>query len=171
MRQLDISYPTIEFTKLVKSWDGYRSDKMGIILRHVKAKELPFFVKPSSPKKASGNGTKLAKGGKSLKRATSEKVRQETQKKTAHTSCEPCLITDPLFSSKTSRRAKNLWQTWTIHPLKGYDPMVVTLTFQEVCLWMIHMAARQRHHQIRQLRHLWQPPRHRTELRPHQRLL
>lgn len=74
MRQLDISYPTIEFTKLVKTWDGYQADKMGIILRHVKAKDLPFFVKPASPKK-SANGTKSAKG-KSLKRATSEKVRR-----------------------------------------------------------------------------------------------
>lgn len=74
MRQLDISYPTIEFTKLVKSWDGYQADKMGIILRHVKAKDLPFFVKPASTKKANGSGTKLAKG-KSLKRAKSEKVR------------------------------------------------------------------------------------------------
>lgn len=74
MRQLDISYPTIEFTKLVKTWDGYQADKMGIILRHVKAKDLPFFVKPNSPKKASTNGAKLVKG-KSLKRAKSEKVR------------------------------------------------------------------------------------------------
>lgn len=72
MRQLDISYPTIEFTKLVKSWDGYQADKMGIILRHVKAKDLPFFVKPASAKKLNGEGTKLAKG-KSLKRAKSEK--------------------------------------------------------------------------------------------------
>lgn len=73
MRQLDISYPTIEFTKLVKSWDGYQADKMGIILRHVKAKDLPFFVKPAMPKKVGAAGTKTAKG-KSLKRAKSEKV-------------------------------------------------------------------------------------------------
>ena len=73
MRQLDISYPTIEFTKLVKSWDGYQADKMGIILRHVKAKDLPFFVKPAMPKKVGAAGTKSAKG-KSLKRAKSENV-------------------------------------------------------------------------------------------------
>lgn len=36
-RKLDIAYPTSEFTKLVKSWDKFEQDKMGIVVRHVKA--------------------------------------------------------------------------------------------------------------------------------------
>ena len=35
-RRLDISWPTAEFTKVVKSWDNFEEDKMGIIVRHVK---------------------------------------------------------------------------------------------------------------------------------------
>jgi poly(A) polymerase len=35
-RRLDISYPTTEFTKLVKMWDKYDNDKMGIVVRHIK---------------------------------------------------------------------------------------------------------------------------------------
>lgn len=36
-RKLDISYPSNEFTKLVKMWDGFDSDSMGVIVRHIKA--------------------------------------------------------------------------------------------------------------------------------------
>lgn len=35
-RKLDISYPTNEFTKLVKMWDKYDPDTMGVIVRYIK---------------------------------------------------------------------------------------------------------------------------------------
>lgn len=35
-RRLDISYPTTEFTKLVKLWEKYDESSMGIIVRHIK---------------------------------------------------------------------------------------------------------------------------------------
>ncbi|KAG2013181.1 polymerase, variant 3 [Coprinopsis cinerea AmutBmut pab1-1] len=35
-RRLDISYPTQDFSKLVKMWDKYDESKMGIIVRHIK---------------------------------------------------------------------------------------------------------------------------------------
>lgn len=35
-RRLDISYPTQEFTKLVKMWDQFEEDKMSIVVRNIK---------------------------------------------------------------------------------------------------------------------------------------
>jgi poly(A) polymerase len=35
-RRLDISWPTADFTKMVKSWDKFDEVKMGIIVRHIK---------------------------------------------------------------------------------------------------------------------------------------
>ncbi|TFK72022.1 polymerase [Pluteus cervinus] len=43
-RQLDISYPTTEFTKLVKVWDKFNPDQMGIVIRHIKRASLPDYV-------------------------------------------------------------------------------------------------------------------------------
>ena len=35
-RKLDISWPTTEFTKLVKMWEKYDESTMGIVVRHIK---------------------------------------------------------------------------------------------------------------------------------------
>ena len=35
-RKLDISYPTTEYTKLVKMWEKYDESTMGIVVRHIK---------------------------------------------------------------------------------------------------------------------------------------
>ncbi|KAF8272467.1 Poly(A) polymerase central domain-containing protein [Lactarius quietus] len=40
-RKLDISWPTTEFTKMVKSWDKFDEVKMGIMVRHIKSSALP----------------------------------------------------------------------------------------------------------------------------------
>jgi poly(A) polymerase Pap1 len=42
-RKLDISYPTNEFTKLVKMWDKYDADTMGVIVRYIKRYVLWIF--------------------------------------------------------------------------------------------------------------------------------
>ncbi|KAI0253510.1 Poly(A) polymerase central domain-containing protein [Lactifluus subvellereus] len=43
-RALDISWPTTEFTKMVKSWDKFDELKMGVIVRHIKSAALPDNV-------------------------------------------------------------------------------------------------------------------------------
>ncbi|KAF8659131.1 hypothetical protein AX16_001901 [Volvariella volvacea WC 439] len=43
-RKLDISYPTTEFTKLVKTWDKFNEETMGIVIRHIKRSALPEYV-------------------------------------------------------------------------------------------------------------------------------
>ncbi|TEB37088.1 polymerase [Coprinellus micaceus] len=43
-RRLDISYPTTEFTKMVKMWDKYDEARMGIYVRHIKSSGLPDNV-------------------------------------------------------------------------------------------------------------------------------
>ena len=40
-RKLDISYPTTEFTKLVKLWDKYNEADMSIAVRHIKSYGFP----------------------------------------------------------------------------------------------------------------------------------
>ena len=47
-RRLDISYPTTEFTKLVKMWEKFDEQKMGIVVRHIK-RSHSYFPLPSSP--------------------------------------------------------------------------------------------------------------------------
>lgn len=39
-RRLDISYPTIEFTKQVKLWEKYDESTMGLIVRHIRRFDL-----------------------------------------------------------------------------------------------------------------------------------
>lgn len=39
-RKLDISYPTTEFTKLVKMWEKFDESTMGIVVRHIKRSVL-----------------------------------------------------------------------------------------------------------------------------------
>ncbi|KAI0068543.1 poly-A polymerase [Artomyces pyxidatus] len=43
-RKLDISWPTTEFTKMVKGWDKFDEVKMGIVVRHIKSSALPDYV-------------------------------------------------------------------------------------------------------------------------------
>ncbi|PFH47805.1 hypothetical protein AMATHDRAFT_66822 [Amanita thiersii Skay4041] len=43
-RRLDISYPTAEFTKLVKMWEKYDSSTMGITVQNIKSSGLPDYV-------------------------------------------------------------------------------------------------------------------------------
>ncbi|KAF8897890.1 Poly(A) polymerase central domain-containing protein [Infundibulicybe gibba] len=43
-RRLDISYPTTEFTKLVKMWEKFDELTMGIVVRHIKSSALPDYV-------------------------------------------------------------------------------------------------------------------------------
>ncbi|KAM0793465.1 hypothetical protein ACM66B_000908 [Microbotryomycetes sp. NB124-2] len=56
-RKLDISYPTNEFTKLVKMWDKYDPETMGVIVRYIKSSALPSYVhegREADPVKSGG---------------------------------------------------------------------------------------------------------------------
>ncbi|KAJ1339969.1 hypothetical protein BSLG_005404 [Batrachochytrium salamandrivorans] len=43
-RKLDITWPTVEFIKMVKSWDKFEDDSMGIVIQHIKSAGLPADV-------------------------------------------------------------------------------------------------------------------------------
>ncbi|TFK25979.1 polymerase [Coprinopsis marcescibilis] len=43
-RRLDISYPTTDFSKLVKMWDKYDEKTMCLVVRHIKSSALPDCV-------------------------------------------------------------------------------------------------------------------------------
>ncbi|KAM6496148.1 polymerase [Amanita muscaria] len=53
-RRLDISYPTAEFTKLVKMWEKYDEASMGIVVRHIKSISLPDTVFEHGERPAKG---------------------------------------------------------------------------------------------------------------------
>ncbi|CAO1623547.1 unnamed protein product [Sympodiomycopsis kandeliae] len=61
-RRLDLSFPTNEFTRMVKGWEQFDDSSMGIVVRHIKCSQLPEYVfagdeKPSrKPLKRSKNG-------------------------------------------------------------------------------------------------------------------
>lgn len=47
-KRLDLSWPSSEFIKLAKSWDGYDDSHMGIVIQHMKASDLPPDVRACS---------------------------------------------------------------------------------------------------------------------------
>ena len=50
-RRLDISYPTTEFTKLVKMWEKFDEATMGIVVRHIKRLGYSFKTVQESSKR------------------------------------------------------------------------------------------------------------------------
>lgn len=66
-RKLDISYPTNEFTRMVKQWEQYDESSMGIVVRHIKCSQLPQYVFAGDERPPA----------KQLKRAKSGKAKQQ----------------------------------------------------------------------------------------------
>jgi poly(A) polymerase len=62
-RKLDISYPTNQFTQMVKQWDQYDETSMGISVSHIKWSNLPSYTMGNEPRPAKQNG-KRDKSGK-----------------------------------------------------------------------------------------------------------
>jgi len=64
-RRLDISYPTTEFTKLVKMWEKFDDASMGIVVRHIKSTALPDYVfdEVERQTKSAQKRPKFSKGG------------------------------------------------------------------------------------------------------------
>ncbi|KZP13435.1 polymerase [Athelia psychrophila] len=85
-RRLDISYPTTEFTKLVKMWDKFDEATMGIVVRHIKSSALPDYVfgegerqpklaqKRPKPSKGSGKSSNTSPDMPNKKRRPSNSV-------------------------------------------------------------------------------------------------
>ncbi|KII94657.1 hypothetical protein PLICRDRAFT_693005 [Plicaturopsis crispa FD-325 SS-3] len=78
-RRLDISYPTTEFTKLVKMWERFDEVTMGIVVRHIKSTALPDYVfdagerqpRPQKRMKASGKSNNTSPDMPNKKRRSS----------------------------------------------------------------------------------------------------
>ncbi|KAF8180149.1 Poly(A) polymerase central domain-containing protein [Pholiota molesta] len=64
-RKLDISYPTTEFTKLVKMWEKFDESTMGIVVRHIKSSGLPDNVFDPGERPAKTVQKRLKGSGKS----------------------------------------------------------------------------------------------------------
>ncbi|KAF9478663.1 Poly(A) polymerase [Pholiota conissans] len=64
-RKLDISYPTTEFTKLVKMWEKFDESTMGIVVRHIKSSSLPDNVFDPGERPAKTVQKRLKGSGKS----------------------------------------------------------------------------------------------------------
>lgn len=62
-RRLDISYPTTEFTRMVKQWEQFDDSSMGIVVRHIKCSQLPEYVFEGDEKPVA-KPLKRAKNGK-----------------------------------------------------------------------------------------------------------
>ncbi|GAA5857214.1 hypothetical protein JCM8547_009376 [Rhodosporidiobolus lusitaniae] len=89
-RKLDISYPTNEFTKLVKMWDKYDADTMGVIVRYIKGSALPAYVhagrEPEPPK--TGVKRVKTKSAKAAAAASSTSTASPTTVNTADDSAD-----------------------------------------------------------------------------------
>ncbi|KAH8834229.1 polymerase [Flagelloscypha sp. PMI_526] len=67
-RRLDISYPTTEFQKTVKSWDKFEEKSMGLYVRHIRSTMLPDNVFEPGERKVKPSKRTRAGGDKPSKR-------------------------------------------------------------------------------------------------------
>ncbi|KAA1134141.1 polynucleotide adenylyltransferase [Puccinia graminis f. sp. tritici] len=72
-RKLDISYPVGEFTRMVKQWEGYAEDSMGIIVRYIKGAQLPDYVFDGEQRPSAS-----VPSSKAFKRTKTGKAKQAT---------------------------------------------------------------------------------------------
>jgi len=81
-RKLDISWPTSEFTKMVKSWDKYDENSMGIVVQYIKSTNLPdeVFEEGEHPK------VKVKKRSKSSRNRSAQNGEKPTKKLRSSTS-------------------------------------------------------------------------------------
>ncbi|KAH9855062.1 polymerase [Lenzites betulinus] len=64
-RRLDISYPTAEFMKMVKTWETYNESTMHIVVRYLKHTSLPDYVfDPGEREAAAARPKKRTRSGK-----------------------------------------------------------------------------------------------------------
>ncbi|UZJ52103.1 hypothetical protein CBS101457_001423 [Exobasidium rhododendri] len=61
-RKLDISYPTNQFTQMVKQWDQYDETSMGISVSHIKWSNLPSYTMGDEPRPSRPSGKRDKSG-------------------------------------------------------------------------------------------------------------
>ncbi|CCM01737.1 uncharacterized protein FIBRA_03803 [Fibroporia radiculosa] len=94
-RKLDISYPTTEFTKLVKMWEKYDEAKMGIIVRHIKSTALPDYVYDEGERQPR-SAQKRVKSGKGSDKSNGTSPDMPNKKRRASNSLSESTSTMPL---------------------------------------------------------------------------
>ncbi|KAH7105625.1 polymerase [Auriculariales sp. MPI-PUGE-AT-0066] len=90
-RKLDISYPTADFTKMVKQWDQFDEARMGVVVRHIRSTSLPEYVFDGSERR--GNKLKRTKSSKSGGKNTSPDLPNKKRRSSLSTSDTPGLQT------------------------------------------------------------------------------
>ncbi|GJJ07211.1 hypothetical protein Clacol_001411 [Clathrus columnatus] len=74
-RKLDLSFPTSEFIKMIKLWDRYDDDKMGLVVRHIKNQSLPDYTldqdRPRNTKRPNSEKVNAKNGVPTKKRRSS----------------------------------------------------------------------------------------------------
>jgi len=89
-RKLDISYPTTEFTKLVRMWEKHDESSMGIVVRHMRSSALPDYVFDQGERQPRGT-LKRPKAGKGSK-STNMSPDVPNKKRRASTSADPASV-------------------------------------------------------------------------------
>ncbi|OCH94279.1 poly-A polymerase [Obba rivulosa] len=94
-RKLDISYPTTEFTKLVKMWEKYDDATMGIVVRHIRSTALPDYVFDEGERQPR-SGQKRPKTSKNVDKSNNTSPDMPNKKRRASNSVSESLATAPL---------------------------------------------------------------------------
>ncbi|KAJ3551100.1 hypothetical protein NM688_g4935 [Phlebia brevispora] len=103
-RRLDISWPTTEFTKLVKMWEKYDEANMGIIVRHIKATALPDYVFDEGERQPR-SAQKRPKTKGSGKSSNTSPDMPHKKRRSSHSTAEPISATSS--STSTVRQPTN----------------------------------------------------------------
>ncbi|KAL5530370.1 PAP1 [Sanghuangporus sanghuang] len=130
-RKLDISYPTTEFTKLVKMWDRYDEASMGIVVRHIKNSSLPDYVFDEGERQPKPTLKRNKMQGKSSNGTIDQPNKK--QKKSPLTPADIQSLaqpkTDQSLSNLSSVRASGIVDAHTpgstIYATPGLDPAII----------------------------------------------
>ncbi|OSD04556.1 polymerase [Trametes coccinea BRFM310] len=76
-RQLDISYPTTEFYKMVKMWDKYDASSMHIVVQHIRHTLLPDYVFEPGEREAVARSKKRSRSLKDSPAPAAKRQRTE----------------------------------------------------------------------------------------------
>ncbi|KAI0938182.1 hypothetical protein AcV5_010424 [Taiwanofungus camphoratus] len=96
-RRLDISYPTTEFTKLVKMWEKFDDALMGIVVRHIKSTALPDHVFDEGERQPR-SALKRPKTGKGADKSNNTSPDMPNKKRRSSHPASESLSTTPLAS-------------------------------------------------------------------------
>ncbi|KZT05564.1 polymerase [Laetiporus sulphureus 93-53] len=121
-RKLDISYPTTEFTKLVKMWEKYEEHSMGIVVRNIKSSALPDYVFDAGERQPRSAQKRPKHKGTDKSNGTSPDV--PNKKRRASNSVSESLSTTPIAAHplKTTQNGVAIASTLSTPPPAEYRP-------------------------------------------------